>query len=446
MTQSNDKKDLLSGSIPRHLWRLTLPMAWGVGVIISFQLIDMYFIGQISSDALAAVSFTFPITYALLTVSIGFGVAMSSNVSRLVGENEIEKVCRVVTQGIALSFLCVSAVVFVLWLGYESLFKMMGVNDALIGYIHDYIPLICLSVPLVAIPMVANSAMRAEGDAVTPALIMTVAAFANCVLDPILIFGYLGAPEMGVEGAALATVIANMLALFSGLYIITERKKRFKVKCLMACHEFKDTLRRMLTIALPVSVASLILPLTNSIIIALLSGISVEAVAAFGIASRVEAFAFIILMALSTSMAPIIGQNLGAKQFDRVREVLKVAISYNIIWSLFVALVLAVAGGMIAGAFTDDAQIIRVAQLFFWIVPVSYALSNLLNGWMSAFNAMGKPKQSFIMMIGKYILLLIPAIYIGNMWGAVGISVAMAIVNVVSGVVVHIYSWRACPK
>ena len=87
-----------------------------------------------------------------------------------------------------------------------------------------------------------------------------------------------------------------------------------------------------------------------------------------------------------------------------------------------------------------------MAKLFFWIVPISYALSNILNGWMSAFNAMGQPKRSFTMMIVKYVVMLLPAVWVGNLWGVTGIFMAIAGVNIVSGLAFHVLNWRACQR
>ncbi len=442
MTQS--KINLLEGSIPKHLIRLTLPMIWGIGVIISFQVVDTYFISKLGKEALAAVSFTFPVTYAIFTLTMGFSVAMSSVVSRLIGEGEQDLICRVITQGLFLVLIFTSLLSVIGFLIQEPLFHAMGAQAHLMPLILDYVTLWLFSIPLIAIPLVGNSSLRAGGDAITPAIIMSIAAFTNLILDPLLIFGVAGFPKMGIEGAALATVIANFCALCASLYVLSVRKKRLKWIWIMDLSAFKDTCKRLLVIALPVGITSLILPLTNAIIIALLSGLSIEAVAAFGIATRIEAFAFIVLMALSTAMSPIIGQNWGAKNLSRVHETLKKAIGFNIIWSLGVAVLLLLFGKHIASLFSTDPDIIQIAQLFFWIVPLSYALSNLLNGWMSAFNAMGNPKRSLTMMFIKYILMLLPALWIGQFYGVVGIFSALALVNIVSGILFHILNWKMC--
>ncbi|MBL4589566.1 MAG: MATE family efflux transporter [Alphaproteobacteria bacterium] len=454
MTQSKMKKtipahyankgNLLEGSITKHLMRLTIPMVWGIGIIISFQLVDIYFISRLGKESLAAVSFTFPVTYAIFVVSMGFSIAMSSVISRLIGEGDKESVNRVTTQGLLLTLICSVVLSLLAYIFQKPIFQLMGADETLLPITLSYMSIWLLSMPFLSLPMVGNSSIRAGGDAMTPAIIMTASALTNLILDPLLIFGLAGFPELGVEGAAWATLIANVVAMVAGLYVLVFVKKRAHIKWLADLSDFKDTTKRLLVIALPVGITSLILPITNAVIIGLLSSISVEAVASFGIATRVEAFAFIVLMALSTAMAPIIGQNWGAGDFNRVYETLKKSIKFNVLWSLAIAVVLVLLGKQIAGLFSDDPAIIELTQMFFWIVPLSYALSNLANGWMSAFNAMGKPKRSLVMMLVKYIVMLLPALWVGQLYGIVGIFSAIAFVNILSGLGFHILSWRAC--
>ena len=448
MTQSlHDRKgNLREGSIAGHLVRLTLPMIWGIAVIVSFHLVDMYFISRLGTEALAAVSFTFPVTYAIFSVSLGFGIAMSSVVSRLIGEDSQTTLCRVVTHGLVLVTLVLTGVAFIGLALHDPLFRLLGAEENMMPLIGDYMKIWFAGIVMISLPLVGNSAIRAAGDAVVPAIIMTVAAVVNVILDPILIFGLFGFPRLEIQGAAIATVIANFCAMVAGLYVLARHKKFLKIEWLKDWHDFGDTCKRLLTIALPVGLTQAIGPIVNAVITALLASFSAEAVAAFGVVSRVEAFAFVIVMALSSGMAPVIGQNFGAKKYTRVFETLKLAIAFSVVWSLCVALVLAVFGKQVAQLFSDDSEVVRIALLFFWIVPVSYALRNLIYGWASAFNAMGQPKKSFIMIFIEMIVLMLPAVFIGKQFGIAGIFLAIALVQFTSGLGFHIWAWHICQK
>ena len=208
---------------------------------------------------------------------------------------------------------------------------------------------------------------------------------------------------------------------------------------------FGDSARRLLSIALPVGLTNAIPPAVNAVIVTLLAGSGAAAVAAFGVVTRIEAFAFVILMGVAIAMGPIVGQNFGAGKFDRVHDTIRLAMRFNIGWSLFIAIVLGLLAEPVAGLFSDDENVIRYAMLFFWIVPFSYAFSNIVNGWASAFNAMGMPRRSFVMIVVKMLALMIPAVWIGHKLGGVnGLFCAMATVNLVTGTVFHLWGWRTC--
>ncbi len=442
-----NKGDLTKGAIKSHLTRLSVPMMWGIGAIISFQLVDMYFIGLLGTEELAAVTFTFPITYMIFSFVMGFGIAMSSVVSRLIGEGNREVQQRVTSQGLLLVLLLSLVLAGIgLW-SQNGLFTLMGADPDLLPLVINYMTVWYAGVVFITIPLVGNSAIRASGDAFTPAIIMTVVAVVNIILDPLLIFGLWGFPRLEIQGAAIATVIANAAAMCAGLYVLYVKKNLICFQQLIRFELFWDSAKRLLFIALPAGLTNSIQPVVNALIITLLAKSGLEAVAAFGIVSRIEAFAFIVIMGVAVGMAPIIGQNFGAKKMDRVNETLRLAIGFSVIYSMIVALILLIFGEQIGALFQQGQGVINYVVLFFMIVPLTYAFSNLVNGWASAFNAMGMPHLSFVMIVVKMVFLMIPAIYIGHFYyGVTGLFVAIAGVNVLAGASVHFWCQSICRK
>ena len=443
-----NKGDLTTGAVHSHLIRMTVPMVWGIFAVIAVQLVDTYFISMIGdTNTLAGFSFTFPVTMVISHFVFGLNIAMSSVVSRLQGQKDIKTTKRIVLHGLIMAC-SVSAIISGLcYIFIEPLFLTLGADETTLPYVLQYMPLWLISSIILAIPVNGNSAIRASGDTTTPAIVMTTVAVFNAILDPIFIFGYFGLPAMGVEGAALATLIATSIAALQGLYFLIVKKK------LVACDglhldQFKDSFKRLAIIAIPAGIGNIIMPATGGIIIALLANYGPEAVAAYGIVSRIEAFALIFIIALSLGMAPIVGQNWGAERYNRVRLAIKYAIQVNFVWSFLVALILVLAGATIAQQFSQDPQVIEYTVLFFTIVPVTYAFGNLVFGWASAFNAMGKPQRSFVMIFVKAIILLIPALLIGaHFYDVKGIFIAIALVNIVAGLTFHVISRRICsPK
>jgi len=392
-----NKGNLREGSVGGHLTRLTIPMIWGILAIISFQLVDTYFISLLGKDSLAAISFTFPITYMIFSFTMGFGIAMSSVASRLIGAGETDTVKRVTGHGLILGLLIGGALAILGTIFHDSIFRAMGAEGEMLSMIREYMILWFAGSIFITVPLIGNAAIRAAG------------------------------------------------AMCASIYVLYAKKKLLCLHEIKKFNLFGNSVKRLMFIALPAGLTNAIQPLVSAFILGMLAVHGTEAVAAFGVVNRIESFAFIILMALSVGMSPVIGQNWGAERFDRVNETLKLGIGFNFIWSAFIAVILALFAKPIIGLFTDDPEIIRVGVLFFWVVPASYACGNLIMGWASAFNAMGMPQRSVMMIFVKMVVLLIPASYIGNeMGGILGIFIAMAAVNVVSGLTFHILNARMC--
>lgn len=442
------KGNLIEGDLTKHLIRLTLPMVWGIFIIISFQLVDMYFISLLGTKQLAAVTFTFPVTYTIFSMIMGMGISMASVLSRQIGGGDQDTVRRIATHGVFLAF---TAGLILAVLGYllkDKIFTAMGADPAMMPLIDDYINVWFAGAVFVTTPFVGNAAIRATGDTMAPAIIMTIAAIVNLILDPIMIFGLFGFPRLEIQGAAISTVFANFCAMGAGLYVLAAKKHLITRESLLhRWHLLGDSLKKLALIAVPAGITSSIQPLMNAVIISLLATYGAQTVAAYGVVTRIEAFFFVVIMALATGMAPIIGQNWGAKKFDRVNKTLYSALIFAASWSLFVAAVLLLFGKHIIGLFAeDDAQhFAHVGMLYFWIVALTYAPGNLVPGWGSAFNAMGMPQRSFMMIFVKLIVLNIPLAYAGaHFYGIAGIFGSIAITNLTTGLFFHWRNMRLC--
>ncbi len=434
------KGDLTQGSVTRHLVRLTLPMIWGLAAMISFQLVNTFYISMLGTKALAAITFTFPVTFTIFSLTLGMSIATSSVISRQIGRGNWPRVRRLTTHALIMAFILGLVLAVGGYFLMHPVFRAMGANEELMPLIDSYMTIWFAGCVFINMPVVGNAAIRATGDTYFPAMVMTVAAVANAVLDPILIFGLLGFPRLEMQGAAISTVFSNGCALLAGLYVIGAHKKMLS-RSRHHMRLFGDSAKHILFIAIPAGITSIIQPVTNAVITALLAKYGHDAVAAFGIVSRIEAFAFITIMALAIGMAPIIGQNWGAEKYDRVRETMKNAISFACLWSLFVAAVLVLFARPVAGLFSREAGVIQTAVLFFLIVPPTYVLGNLVPGWSSAFNAMGLPQRSALMIFIRLVVVNIPLVIIGaRLYGIAGIFGAIAVTNIVTGIAFHLWN------
>ncbi|WP_033936041.1 MATE family efflux transporter, partial [Vibrio cholerae] len=175
----HDKHGLLSAPIPLVLRQMTVPMIFGLVAILMFNLVDTFFISLLGTQALAAISYTFPVTFAVNCITMGIGVGLSTCIGRLLGQGDGRQAARVSSHGLLLALLLVAAASTLGLLTIEPLFLLLGASHELIPLIKEYMVVWYLTIPLLVLPMAGNSAIRATGDTKTPAKIMMLAGLIN---------------------------------------------------------------------------------------------------------------------------------------------------------------------------------------------------------------------------------------------------------------------------
>ncbi|MEO0408847.1 MAG: MATE family efflux transporter [Cyanobacteria bacterium P01_A01_bin.135] len=440
------KRNLTEGPVGPQLVKLTLPMVWGLFALIAFNLVDTYFVGQLGTAQLAAMSFTFPVVLTLGNLAFGLGIGASSVIARAIGEGDMRRVQRFTTNSLTLALTAVFLFASVGLITIDPLFRALGAGPDILPFIREYMQIWYFGIVFLVVPMVGNSAIRAAGNTLTPSIIMTVAAGANILLDPLLINGALGFPRLELQGAALATVIARAISLVAALLVL-----RFKEKLLSTqIPDLQETLwcwRDILVVGLPAAAASMITPISIGVVTSFLAAHGAAAVAGFGLASRVESLALIAVMALASSMAPFVGQNWGAHQVDRVRLALSQGYRFCLGWGMLMAVVLGLGARLIAALFNPDPAVIAIAAQYLWLVPISYGAVGLLHLSNSAFNAMGRPKPSILLTMTHMLGLYIPLAYLGGqLVGPTGIFVAASIANLLAGLMAYRWSRGTCDR
>ena len=313
------KAKLTEGDVNGQIMRMALPMFFGIIGMIAFNLIDTYFIGRLGTLELSAISFTFPIVFIIGSIALGLGIGTTTLLSRSIGGGDTEQNKRITTDSLILSLIIVGSVIGIGLLTMDSVFSMMGASSEELLLIRDYMTFIYPGALFVVIPMVGNGAIRATGDMKTPAMIMGVAVLINLILDPILIFGLGPFPRLELTGAAIATVISRGVTLIFSVSILHYREHMLTFK-FPSVREVWESWKKILYIGMAVAGTQVIYPIGIGFILRIISTYGQEAVAAFGVATRIEAFALVIMMALSSAINPFIGQNLGAGKFARVTE------------------------------------------------------------------------------------------------------------------------------
>jgi len=211
-------EQVLTAPVSNTLQRMTTPMVIGILAIIMFQAVDTYFISLLGTRELAAISFTFPVTYTITNLAIGLGIATSILVAQAIGKGKREQAQHITTDSLVFCILLVMLFSIGGNLTIDPLFTKLGATETTLPFIHDYMSIWYSSVGLLVIPMIANSAIRATGDTKWPSILMMLSGLVNAALDPLFIFGYGPVPAMGVKGAAIATACSWLIAFFAALW------------------------------------------------------------------------------------------------------------------------------------------------------------------------------------------------------------------------------------
>ena len=430
---------LTQGPVGPHIVKLALPMIWGVFAIIAFSLADTYFVAQLGTRELAAMSFTFPVVMALGNMAMGLGTGAASVIARALGEGNRRRVQRLTTDSLILAVLIVALFALMGLLTIDPLFTALGAGPEILPLVRQYMEIWYLGVTFLVIPMVGTSAIRALGNTAVPSLIMTVAAGVNIGLDPLFIFGVGSMPGLGLRGAAIATVISRATTLIAALAFL-----HFRERMLLFTRPQLPILYRnwqqILHVGLPAAATNLIAPLSIGLITNLIAHYGPEAVAGLGVASRVEAFGFIVLIAVAASMGPFAGQNWGAQQYGRVQQAIRFCLIFCLGWGIFLAVVLGTNASTIAAAFDPDPQVVATAAQYLTWVPLSYGAVGVLLTLSNSFNAIGKPLPSMVMMLMRTLVLYVPLAYLGSLlFGIQGVFIAACLTNI--GVTLGAFIW-----
>jgi len=438
LKDNNNTYNLVDGSIQRSLIRMTTPMIIGMLALFTFQLVDTWFISFLGTESLTAISFTFPVTFTVMSLAIGLGIGASAVVAKALGSSQFEKAKEAATVINYISLILACLVVIISWILMEDIFTLMGANDRLLIPIRDYMVVWLPGSVLVVCIMTSNSILRGYGDTKTPSILMAAAAFSNALLDPLFIFGIGPFPELGIQGAALATVISWMLGFCYLFYLLV-----FKMELVSRSLPNKATLKNsgldMLRIGVPAAGANMMTPLAAGIMTAIAAGFGDSTVAAFGVGARIEPIATLLVLAISSSLPPLISQNYGAGRLDRIKEAYRIATRFILVWQLIIYLLLAVGAGILASIFSEDPEVVEAIKLFVWIMPLGYGLQGIIILTNSSLNALHRPLNALILSIARFFVFYVPLAYVGSVYfGLYGFFAGAVCGNLLMAMI----SWR----
>ncbi|MBR3844935.1 MAG: MATE family efflux transporter, partial [Clostridia bacterium] len=407
-------KENKMGTWPENklLLNMSVPIMISMLVQALYNIVDSYFVAQLPAgeDALTAVTLAFPIQNLMISVAVGTGVGINALLSRSLGEKRQDKANTVAMQGLFISFVWFLLFVLVGLFAARPFIAAQTTNEQVINFGSQYLTICCCCSLGVFMQVTMERLLQATGRTVLSMTTQGIGAIINIVLDPLLIFGLWGFPQMGIAGAAAATVIGQCVAACVGVFCNLKYNKELTLK-------LRKLLPNMAIIGqiLFIGVPSIIMSAIGSVMTFSMNKILepfAGAVAVFGVYFKLQSFAFMPVFGLNNGMVPIVAYNLGAKKRSRILNTIKLSALYASGIMLVGLLLMQLFPAAILGLFNASAQMLTIGVPAFRIISLCFVFAGVSIVMSSVCQAVGSSIYSMFVSIGRQLVILIPAAYL----------------------------------
>jgi putative MATE family efflux protein len=409
--------------IPQIIRRIAIPASVGFFFNTMYNFVDTYFGGQISTDALAALSLSFPVFFIILSAGSGIGQGTTALISNSLGAGDEKKASVYFTQALLFSVMCGLVITLGGFLMAPSLFRLLGATDAYLDIALDYMNWIVAGTVFFILQMTLNSVLNAKGETKVFRNTLLGGFVLNCILDPWFLYGGFGVPAMGIAGIAIATVVVQFL----GCIYIFNHVRKISLWNQVTLSSFKpngSVQREIVGQALPASLNMLTVALGIFVITWFVSRFSKEGVAAYGIATRIEQMILLPTIGLNFAVLTLVGQNNGAGRLDRVKKAWLTTMKYGFSLMLLGGVILFFAREPLMRLFTQDAEVIRRGVDYLGIAVITLCAYVIL--FQTVFMLQGLKRPMFGLWIGIYRQVIAPTLVFNGLafslgWGLWGI-------------------------
>lgn len=400
---------------------MSLPMMISMLVQALYNVVDSIFVAQIEEDALTAVTLAFPMQNLMIAVGAGTGVGINALLSKALGEKRFDKSDAAANTGIFLSFLNFIAFLVIGFLLSEPFIRTQTADPKIIAYGTTYLRICCCMSVGVFFQITFERLLQSTGRTLYSMISQLTGAVINIIMDPIMIFGLLGCPKMGVAGAAYATVLGQVIASFLGLYMNLKVNKDITISLKEILRPKREIVKAIYAVGVPsilmMSIGSLMTYLMNRILIVF----STTTTAVFGVYFKLQSFFFMPVFGLNNGLIPVLAYNYGARNRERISESLKFAMTLAVVIMLVGTIVFEVIPGQLLGMFnaSDDMKQIGIPALR--IICLSFPLAGFSIAMGSIFQAFSESIYSLIISIGRQLVVLIPIAWLLSLTGNVNL-------------------------
>ncbi|MCC4832445.1 MATE family efflux transporter [Shewanella sp. 1_MG-2023] len=418
----------VQGSILRHILVMSSTAAVGISALFVVDLLDIFFLSLLGEQELAAaVGYAGAISFFTTSIGIGLSIALGALVSRAIGAKNMVLAKRMLLNSAVVSLLTSVVVAVTVFIFIPELLALIGANGETAILAESYLRILVPSLPFICLAMALGGALRAIGDAKLSMMSTLAGGGVNLVLDPIFIF----ALGMGIEGAAIASVFARI-----AVFIISARGIVVKHNMLGQFNRqhFVEDIRTIFAIALPAMLTNVATPIGNAVVTKAIADFGDSYVAGWAVLGRLIPVCFGMIFALSGAVGPIIGQNYGALEFERVKESLTKAIQFCVVFVLGVSILLFSLKHQIVSAFDMQGEAAELILFFCKYIAIFFIFNGILFVANASFNNLGKAKYSTFFNVGKATIGTIPFVYFGAQIGGVyGVLIGQALGSILFG-------------
>jgi putative MATE family efflux protein len=412
----NPKLNLTKDPIGKLIKKIAIPASVGTFFQTMFNVVDTFFAGKISPEALSALAKSFPIYFIIIAASVGVTVGGTSLIANSIGKNNKKRTLDYFSQTIIYGFL-VSILITIIGLVFSPLlFSLISSDEHFVLLGLKYTNVI-FSGSIIFITVVAlNSLLHAEGDTKTYRNVLIVSFLLNIILNPLFIFGYGFLPPMGIAGIGFATIVAQFIGL---LIIFNKIIKSSRIKNIQIIDFYPKIylLKNLFNQSAPISATLLLISVGNFVVLAYISVFGEHAIAGYGAAARFEQILLLPVLGLNTAIISIISQNFGAKNYLRVKESYFKAVMYGFSLMIICGIIIFLSADKIVSIFSDNPNVIGFGTTYLKISAIifpAYPVFFISNGF---FMAIKKSTYSMHLNLIRNVILLIPIIFAAKIFG-----------------------------
>ncbi|WP_277435074.1 MATE family efflux transporter [Vibrio sp. 1151_11] len=414
-------------SLTRQLLQMTWPMMFGVLSLMSFQLVDSAFIGQLGVLPLAAQGFTLPIQMIIIGLQVGLGIATTAVIARALGAGQIRYAKQLGGLVVAIGSIGVALFSVIIYLLRHPILALLSAPQSVYQIVDSYWIYWLISAWVGAVLYFLYSLCRANGNTMLPGTMMMVTSILNLILDPIFIFTF----DLGIEGAALATILAFGIGVF---VVAPKVSKRHWMLFDWSDLDVGKSIRSISHIMGPAMISQLLPPLSSMLATKLLASFGTAAVAAWALGSRFEFFAMVAILALTMSMPPMVGRLLGAGQLQDIRKLVRVACQFILGFQLIIAVVTYLLSGHLAVLMTSEQSVESILHWHLMIVPISLGPLGICMLMVSVSNALAKSYTALTISALRLFVFFLPCLWVGAQIAALhGLFIGALVGNILAG-------------